>query len=47
MRGLSQGLPALVASGLLFSACYVTGLRLQGVRPISLLRGQSAGQVAR
>ena len=47
VHGLSQGLPALVASGLLFSVCYAVGLRLQGVRPSALVRGKPAGRVAR
>jgi O-antigen/teichoic acid export membrane protein len=47
VRGLTQGLPALAASGLLFAACYAAGMRLQGVRPLSLLGGRSVGQVAR
>ena len=43
VRGVPQGLAALAASGLLFAASYAAGLRLQGVRPLALLRGQSAG----
>ncbi|MBM4380441.1 MAG: hypothetical protein FJ086_14290 [Deltaproteobacteria bacterium] len=47
MRGVPHGPAALVASGLLFSACYAAGLRLQGVRPLALLRGRPAGPMAR